>query len=65
MVDSEDEAGDWNRYEIFLLDRSLTVFVNGVKVNEAWNLDVHPGKIGFQSEGGEIHFRKIDLIPVK
>ena len=65
MVDAEDEAGDWNRYEIFLLDSSLTVFVNGVKVNEAWNLDVHPGKIGFQSEGGEIQFRKIDLIPVK
>ena len=23
------------------------------------------GKIGFQSEGGEIHFRKIELTPVK
>lgn len=62
LLDAEDEAGDWNRYEIYLLKDNLTIYVNGMKVNEAWDLDVMPGKIGFQSEGGEIHFRKIELI---
>ena len=31
------------------------------KVNEATDCDVLAGSIGLQSEGGEIHFRKIKL----
>lgn len=63
-ADLEDESGDWNRFEIYLLGDLLTVYLNGSKVNEAWGLDVLSGKIGFQSEGEEIHFRRIDLLPL-
>jgi hypothetical protein len=40
------------------------VFVNGTKVNEATGATVLPGRIGLQSEGGEIHFRRVELTPL-
>ena len=65
MLGAEKPAGEWNKYEITLDGEKLSLVVNGVKVNEAGGLQVIPGKIGFQSEGGEIHFRTIEVSPVK
>lgn len=60
---NEKEPGEWNTYEISLKGGDLTVIVNGEKVNEATGLDVVAGKIGLQSEGGEvIHFRTVRLV---
>jgi hypothetical protein len=42
----------------------VTLKVNGEVVNEGWGAEVRPGKIALQSEGGEIHFRNIRLIPL-
>ncbi len=64
IQDAEYDAGEWNRYEIFLLKGNLTVYVNGQKVNEADGLEQIAGKIGFQSEGGEIQFRRISILPL-
>jgi hypothetical protein len=61
---NEKEPGQWNKYEITLKDGDLTLLVNGEKVNEATGLDVVMGKIGLQSEGGEIHFRTVQLYPL-
>ena len=61
---NEKEPGKWNRYEITLNGGDLTAIVNGEKVNEATGCDVVAGKIGLQSEGGEIHFRTVRLIPL-
>jgi hypothetical protein len=62
---NEKEPGEWNRYEITLDGGDLTLIINGKKVNEATGLEVHAGKIGVQSEGGEIHFRTIKLISLE
>lgn len=62
IFDNEDEPGDWNRYEIYMLNSSLTLYINGAKVNEANGLNIIPGKIGLQSEGGPIQFRTVKLI---
>jgi 3-keto-disaccharide hydrolase len=62
---NEKKAGEWNKYEITLDGANLTAKVNGELVNKASGCDVVAGKIGFQSEGGEIHFRTIKLIPLK
>jgi hypothetical protein len=40
------------------------VSVNGKKANSATVTDVLAGSIGLQSEGGEIHFRKVELQPL-
>ncbi len=61
---AEKEPGKWNEYDITLNGGDIAVLVNGEKVNEATDLDVVPGKIGLQSEGGEIHFRTVRLIPL-
>jgi len=61
---NENDPGQWNTYEITLDGPYISVSVNGKKVNEANNVDILAGPIGLQSEGGEIHFRKIQLTPI-
>ncbi len=61
---NENEPGQWNKYEITLNGGDLTLIINGEKVNEATGLDIVPGQIGLQSEGGEIHFRTVKLTPL-
>ena len=61
---NENPPGEWNRYEIRLDGPLLVVHVNGKKVNEATGADVLAGPIALQSEGGEIHFRKVELTPI-
>jgi len=62
---NEKEPGEWNKYEITADRDRITLIVNGKKVNEATGCDVRAGKIGLQSEGGVIHFRKVTLTPLK
>ena len=61
---AENAVGEWNRYEIVLDGKKLDVSVNGKKVNWATVEDVIAGPIGLQSEGGEIHFRKVEVQPL-
>jgi hypothetical protein len=61
---AEKPVGEWNRYEILLDGTNLEVSINGKKVNAATVADVLAGAIGLQSEGGEIHFRKVELTPL-
>ncbi len=61
---AENAVGEWNRYEIVLDGKKLDVSVNGKKVNWATVGDVIAGPIGLQSEGGEIHFRKVEVQPL-
>ena len=62
---NEKEPGQWNKYEITAEGGTITAVVNGKEVNKATDCDVVAGQIGFQSEGGEVHFRTIRLIPIK
>ncbi len=61
---AEKPEGEWNVYEIVVDGPSIVVSVNGKMVNEARGAAVLPGRIGLQSEGGEIHFRKVELTPI-
>jgi len=62
---NENEPGEWNRYEITAEGERISVVLNGKLVNEATGCEVRPGRIGLQSEGGVIHFRKVDLTPLE
>lgn len=64
MEAAERPEGEWNTYEITLDGPSLVVVLNGKKVNEAKGAAVLPGRIALQSEGGEIHFRRVELRPI-
>jgi hypothetical protein len=41
------------------------VWVNEQLVNEATEAEIASGPIGLQSEGGEVHFRKIVITPLE
>jgi hypothetical protein len=61
---AEKPEGEWNTYEITFDGPALTVAVNGKPLNEGRGATVMPGRIAFQSEGGEIHFRRIEIWPI-
>jgi N-acetylglutamate synthase-like GNAT family acetyltransferase len=61
---SEKPVGEWNTMVIDVLNRSITVWVNGDQVNEGYGATVDRGRIALQSEGAEVEFRKILLTPL-
>lgn len=62
--DVEKPVGQWNRLEVIASGDSVTVILNGVEVNKTYNVKPTKGKIQIQSEGAEILFRRVDLIPL-
>jgi len=57
-------VGEWNVVEIISQDGKLTAKINGTQVAEGTS-DLKQGPIGWQSEGAEIHFRKIEIKELK
>lgn len=65
MRDAENPVGEWNHYEIIVDGGEVTLFINGAKVNHAWDVEEQAGVICLQSEGAPIHFRNIRLAPIR
>jgi hypothetical protein len=65
ITSNENEPGEWNRYDITVDGSNVTLVVNGKTVNEATDVEVRPGRIALQSEGGVIHFRTVTLTPIE
>lgn len=61
---NEKPIGEWNEYEIVCDKGTVTLKVNGEVLNQGTSAEVVAGKIGLQSEGTEIHFRNIRLVPL-
>jgi hypothetical protein len=64
MSYNEKKPGEWNTVEVVVNGPSVKVTVNDKLVNEATDCEVIAGPIGLQSEGGEIHFRKVLVTPL-
>lgn len=62
--DVEKPYGEWNRIECVCQGDRIRVMLNGVAVNEAFDVSPSSGKILLQCEGSEILFRKLDLLPL-
>jgi hypothetical protein len=62
--DAEKPHGEWNTIEVMCEGGKITNKVNGLVVNEGLDASVTRGRILLQSEGAEIHFRKVDLYPL-
>lgn len=63
-LDVEHPAGEWNTLECVCAGDSITNILNGKVVNAGTKASHTKGKILFQSEGAEVFFRRIDLLPV-
>jgi hypothetical protein len=61
---AERPVGQWNDYEIIVNKGDVIVRVNGEELNRGWEAQEVAGAICLQSEGAEIHFRHIRLIPL-
>ncbi|MBX3317896.1 MAG: DUF1080 domain-containing protein [Phycisphaeraceae bacterium] len=65
MAAAEKPVGEWNRYVISCIGDTITLKINGQLVNEATGVERVAGPIALQSEGTEIHFRNIAVVPVQ
>lgn len=54
-------AGEWNHYRIESQDGILTLAVNGKMVSRAFHTNPRKGYICLESEGSEVHFKKIRI----
>ena len=63
--DVEKPIGEWNILECLVLEDQISIFLNGKLVNEASNVSPSKGRIQIQSEGAEIFFRRVELVPVQ
>jgi hypothetical protein len=61
---SEKPLGEWNTMVIEARGRSVTVWVNGDKVNDGFDSTADRGKIALQAEGTEVEFRKVEIGPL-
>ena len=62
---AERPVGEWNEYEIVADGRTVTLKVNGSVQNVALDCADGAGKICLQSEGCEIQFREVSLVPLR
>jgi len=62
--DLEKPVGEWNVLEAIVKGDTIIQKLNGVIVNEAYDVRPLKGRIQVQSEGAEMFFRKIDMIPL-
>lgn len=64
LAAAELPPGQWNQYVISVHDGRIVLRINGQVVNTATDVPPLTGGIGLQSEGTEIQFRDIRLIPL-
>ena len=62
---NENQAGEWNTYEVICRSDTVQSFVNGKLMNEATGCSISSGAIAIQSEGGEWELRKAFIEPLK
>lgn len=62
---TEKPPGEWNTMRVRCQGDRVTVWVNDILMNEGTGLTATRGAICLQSEGAEIHFRKVVLTPIE
>ncbi len=62
--DVQHRNNRWNTLQCTCEGANVTIRLNGVRVNEASNVQPAAGTILLQCEGSEIFFRKIELLPL-
>ena len=62
--DAEKAHGKWNVIEAIYDEDTITNVVNGNVVNKGTRASRTRGRIGLQSEGSEVFFRRLELYPL-
>lgn len=62
--DVESPHGKWTRIDVYCDGGHIETFVNGTKVNEAFDVTPRAGRLQLQTELAEIDFRRWELWPL-
>ena len=62
--DKDCPLGEWTRLDVICKGGHIETFVNGTKVNEAFDVSPREGRIQLQTELAEIFFRRWELWPL-
>jgi hypothetical protein len=62
--DPDSLVGKWTRLDVRCEDESIKVFVNGIKVNEAFEVYPSEGRLQLQTELAELYVRRWELWPL-
>ncbi len=62
--DVESPSGEWTRMDVICDGDKVTNIVNGVVVNQAFDVKPSAGKIQIQTELAECYFRRVELWPI-
>lgn len=62
---NEKPPGEWNTARIRCEGKTVKVWINGKLMNEGIDLSTDKGAICLQSELGAVHFRRVELTPIK
>jgi hypothetical protein len=62
--DKESPHGQWTQLDVFCDGGHVETFVNGTKVNEAFDVTPREGRIQLQAELAEIFYRRWELWPL-
>jgi hypothetical protein len=62
--DVDSPLGQWTRFDVICDGGHIETYVNGVKVNEAFDSHPQQGRIQLQAELAEIFFRRWELYPL-
>jgi hypothetical protein len=63
--DSEKPLGEWNYMKIKCEEDRVTVWLNGILVNDGFGATARKGQIALQAEGAEVEFKGLVLTPLK
>ena len=61
---AEKPVGEWNTYQVVCRADTVTIIVNGQKMNQVTGTNITSGQIGIQSEGAAIEVRRVTLEPL-
>lgn len=62
--DIDNANREWTQMEVVCADRSISVYVNGILVNQTSEASRDSGRITLQCEGAEMFVRKWELHPL-
>jgi hypothetical protein len=62
--DAASPLGEWTKVECLCHGARITVKINGVTVNECYDVNPSSGKVLLQTEGHEVFFRNLELRPL-
>lgn len=62
--DVTSPLGEWTKVECLCKGSTITIKINGVVVNECFDVNPAEGQILLQSEGHEIFFRNMEVRPI-